>query len=339
MATIADIACAAGVHKSTVSRVLSGVEPASRFNPRTRERILRTAATLGYQHNPLAQALRGSRSHMLGIIVPTVTHPFRVTMIESIESVARQRGYYVMVSETTLDANGAVQNSLLTVKGINALVLVGESNLDSAQLRSVQRAKTIVSAAGGPESADVPAFQIDYRRSITLALEHLTDLGHRDIILICSPASVEGRERVATFREFYMARGLTLPTDFIYAVPAATNWSPAAILDNGAALLHALWARRSRPTAVIGGGSLRSAGLLRAAHVAGVRVPDELSIVATADGPLVAYTTPALTAVDEHIGDIGRDAATLVLDLLEGRAGAPPRVALPELIVRESTAK
>ena len=133
-------------------------------------------------------------------------------------------------------------------------------------------------------------------------------------------------------------------TDFIYAVPAASNRSAGAILADGAALFEVLWARPRRPTAVIGGGSLRSAGLMRAVHTAGLRVPEDLSIVATADGPLVAYTTPALTSVDEHIAEIGRDAAKLLLDLLEGKKSdqpdAPPSsVAPPELIVRESTAR
>jgi LacI family transcriptional regulator len=344
MTTIADIAREAGVHKSTVSRVLGGAELASRFNRSTRERILRTASSLGYQGNPLAQALRGTRSRLLGVIVPTVTHPFRVTMIDSIEEVARQRGYYVLVSETTFDPAGRAQNSLLTTTGINALVLVGESGLDLAQLRSVLPIKVLVSAAHSLPALDIPALPIDYRRSIQLALEHLIGLGHREIALICSPDSEEGRARVSAFRDCFAKLGLPEPTDFIYAVPAASNRSAGAILADGAALFDVLWARSQRPTAVIGGGSLRSAGLLRAVHTAGLRVPEDLSIVATADGPLVAYTTPALTSVDEHIAEIGRDAAMLLLDLFEGKQsdhpGAPPaNVAPPELIVRESTAR
>lgn len=342
MVTIADIGREARVHKSTVSRVLGGAEPASRFNPQTRERILEAAARLGYEGNPLAQALRGTRSRLLGVIVPTLTHPFRATMIESIEAVARERGYYAIVGETTIDAQGVARSRLLTTTGINALIVVGESPLDLAQVQSIRETKAIVGAAAPALAERIPTFSIDYRTSVELALEHLVGLGHRDITLICSPETVEGRERIATYRRFFEARGLGVPRNFMYPVPGSGAVSTGTILADGEACFKSLMDRRRPPTAILGGGSLRSIGMLRAACSLRVRVPQDISILAHTDGPLVGYTTPALSAVDEHIAEIGRDAATYVLDLVERHREASahlptPRVRAPQLVVREST--
>jgi DNA-binding LacI/PurR family transcriptional regulator len=224
---------------------------------------------------------------------------------------------------------------------VNALVLLGKSSFNPKLLGSLSSTKAIVSVAHAIDLAGVPAFLIDSRRSVELALDHLVALGHREILLLCTPESVEGQEHIAAFRAFYAGRRLAEPAEFVYPVDSnSQEGSPAAILAAGAALFNAVWARRPRPTALIRSGSLRSAALLRAAHGAGVRVPQDLSVVATADSPLVGYTVPALTAVDEHIAEIGRDAATLALDLLEAKtrvASVSAHVTEPELVIREST--
>lgn len=342
MATIADVARLAGVSKSTASRVLNDAPTAVRISEDTRRRILQAADELRYRGNPFARAIRSARSQLLGVVSVSLVHPFWVSVIERIEEVARERGYYLLLSESSPSWTGAVPSDLLTANGINALLLLGDVALDDRWLDSAaSQGKAIVTVACDLDHPKVPAVALDNRRAIDLALEHLTALGHERIVLHGSVQHWEGRQRIEAFRDFFRRRGRPAPVDFLRQV-GQTLWSPslARLLADGVDALDEFLARPEPPTAVISLSSLRATGLVGQAYRRGVRVPEKLSVIAFGDSALAEHAIPRLTAIDERVAEHGRLAASLVLDMLEQKvsaSGLAPTLLEPHLVIREST--
>lgn len=342
MATIADVARLAGVSKSTASRVLNDAPSAVRISAATQKRVLKVAKELGYRGNPFARAIRSARTQLLGVVAVSLVHPFWVAVIESIEEVARQRGYYLLLSEAPASRQDSSAPDLLTATGVNALLLLGDLPVDRDWLdKALAQGKTIVTVAWDLGRPEVPSVVLDNRLAMHLALEHLTDRGHEQIVLSGNPHTWEGRERIAAFRQFVATRGMAAPDDFIRPI-RDRGWPPSIgqLLSDGAAALDEIWQRRERPTAVISGSSVRATGLLGHAYRRGIRVPDDLSVVAFADSALVEHSVPSLTAIDERVGGQGKLAATLVLDLLEQKRalnGSHLHRIEPRLVIRDST--
>jgi DNA-binding LacI/PurR family transcriptional regulator len=330
-ATTRDVAALAGVSQPTVSLVLSG-NPRARVASDTRARVLDAARQLGYQPNLLARGLVSRRSYAIGVIVPDLDNPFFTEVVSGAERVAAQEGYAVLLC----DARGAdLERHLhtLTARQVDGIILDAgaAAKLDKSD-RLVGQNIVLVDELSGRW----PGVATDAPAAGRLAAEHLLALGHRRLAFVGPATESYGfrmRERgfVAALRE----RGVSLGSERLRRAPAS--------VAGGMAAMRELLALPETPTAVFCANDLVAIGALKVCLNAGVRVPEQLSIVGCDDIEMARVVTPELTTVMVPARGLGARAARLLLERLSGspqrtrRTGAKP---LPvELVVRGTTAR
>jgi len=331
--TITDVARAANVHPSTVSRVLNGRVELSLL-PETRERVIAAATRLGYRPSALARGLRLRRTFTLGMLVPDITNPVFPSIIKGVEGAAYARGYHLILCNT--DDSFEREASYLRVLRewrVDGLLIASSSTADStiAELRREKFPFVLLNSAS--RASDDPAVAPDNRLGVTAALEHLIELGHRRIGLIAAPQSTTtGQERLiaarAALRRHHLAHDEAL-------VAVADSFSE----PSGYRAARRLLLGGEPPTAIFGANDLIALGAIRAAREAGLAVPVDLSVVGFNDIPQSALFDPPLTTVHLPQEEMGVLAASLLIDHLEGRSLARRRIVLEtELVVRGSTA-
>ena len=329
--TIRSVAMAAGVSVSTVSNVLSGRH--EQMAVATRERVLEAIARLNYQPNHVARSLVTRRTATIGLIMSEVTNSLYPPVTVGAEEACRQAGYGLLLAnaEDAEDERRAV--ALMRAKQVDALVVFAISLLeaDHEHLYAAQAAGMPVVAINRVVPVDAPlsAVWFDHRGGGRLATSHLVDLGHRRIAHLAGPASrLTGIHRRQGYEAALHAARIPLEP----ALVATGDYSFAS----GEALMSELW--RQRPTAVFVGGDAMALGALRALARLGVRVPDDLSLVAFGNPDFVRYATPAITTVDLPVAAAGRVAVELALRRMRYPEEKEVRLLDTTLLVRETTA-
>jgi LacI family transcriptional regulator len=326
--TIQDVARAARVHPSTVSRVLNA-RPELLLRVETRERVVAAAERLGYRPSVLARSLRLRRTLTLGMLVPDIANPFFPPIIKGAEDVAHERGYTLVLCNT----------ADVPEREATYLRVLRERQVDGALIASTRMADATITglrADGFPfvlvnratrGSSDL-AVTVDNRHAAGEAIAHLAALGHRRIAQVAGPhTTATGAERVAGARRALLSRGLDASV-----VVEAEAWSESAGYRAARRLLIA-----DPPTAIFGANDLIALGVLRAAREAGLRVPDDLSVVGFNDIGESALID--LTTVHVPQEEMGAAAARLLIGALEREPIAERRVVLAaRMVVRGSTA-
>lgn len=328
---MADVAALAGVSHQTVSRVLND-HPNVREE--TRERVLEAIGRLGYRRNRAARALVTARTSTIGIL--TVGSEFfgPQSTVLAVEAAARARGYFVSV--TSLDGydvdSALVALNHLVDQGVDGVVVV-------APLEHVTRAideaalnipVVVVAARTDAPAADAVQYvYVDQRDGARQATEHLLGLGHRAIVHVSGPIGwFDAAERLRGWREAMGDAGCE-------AVEAAAgDWFAASGFDVGGGLVEKV--RSGAVTAVFAANDYLAIGLLRAFWEAGLKVPEDVSVVGFDDLQSSAYYIPALTTVRQPFAEVGRAALAALLDGAS-TPGEPPVLA-PSLVPRGSSA-
>lgn len=331
-----DVAAAAGVSQSTVSRILNDSPARIDVSRETRARVQAIASELGYRPHPIARALRGAPTMLLGAVVRDITDPFFAAAIEALSIEAKQRGYSVVLGHARAKADEALAlTAVLESRHCDAIVLLGDfrgerrlvDDLRSAQVR-------IVGLWHGLERGrPFPTVGVDNRAGICAALDHLVASGHRRIAYVGEEVG-DMHERHAAYRSYLAAAGLEAPRGYARLVANST--------DGGGLALAALLEQPQRPTAIMAGTDVLAMGVIHGAWERGVDVPGALSVIGFDDIPLASATVPSLTTVKMPIAEI----AAAGVDLAIGDGGwaaqedgeAPRLVFQPQLIVRASTA-
>ncbi|MEV0384917.1 LacI family DNA-binding transcriptional regulator [Nonomuraea sp. NPDC050643] len=335
--TMRDIAAAAGVSQSTVSRVLSGAPTAVPIAPETRQRVLRTARELGYRPNPLARGLRGASTNLIGAVVRDFSDPFFAGAIEALVVESMTHGYNVVLGHAPVRA-GEEAVSLTTVletRHTDAVVLLGDMQEHPQVLADLRDSIVpVVALWPGTSPREFPTVDADDRAGIQAGLSHLVALGHTRIAFVNAELPNEYRAREDAYLDFMGERFGAVPPGYAERCPST--------LAGGDAALRRLMDRPDPPTAVVASTDVVAVGVLHAAHSLGVTVPDRLSVVGFDDILMAAHTVPALTTVRMPISEIVGYAVTQAVRLAREPAGAqrPPvlEVFKPALVVRDSTA-
>ena len=331
--TMQDIAHAAGVSQSTVSRVLNDAPTSVPIAAETRERVREVAERLGYRPNPLARGLRGARTMLLGVIVREITDPFFSMAIEALSTEALSRGYNVVLGSAHSKADEAIAlRAVLETRHCDAILLLGDMRDEPKSLEDLRASQTpVVALWHGTVLEGIPTVNIDNRAGIIAALDHLRGLGHERIAFIGGRPLGDIRERRTAYLEHLAAVGLEVPEDFVQNV---TN-DPAG----GDLALRTLMGLADPPTGVVCSTDNLAVGVLHGASDLGLRVPEHLSVVGFDDIPLTSYTVPPLTTVRMPIAEMSGVAARLAMDELteEESVELHAYVAVPSLVVREST--
>jgi DNA-binding LacI/PurR family transcriptional regulator len=335
--TMQDIADAAGVSQSTVSRVLTGAPNAIPINPATRERILEMARLMRYRPNPLARGLRGAKTMLLGVIVREITDPFFAGAVDAISVEANRRGYNVVLGHAHSKTDEAIAlRAVLETRHCDAILLLGDTSDQPRLLDELCDSNVPVVALwqGSASMPGISVIDVDNKWGVNALMDHLLGLGHRKIAFI-GGAFVEGRligdigDRRLAFLERASAEGLELPDGFV--CDAQNTFA------GGSGAFKALMALPERPTAVIATTDVLAIGALYAAGKMGLAVPGDVSIVGFDDLPIAEYTTPSLTTMCMPIAQMAEAGVSAAVDDDNDRDTVTIQVLQPQLVVRDSS--
>jgi len=333
--TMRDIARAAGVSQSTVSRVLNDAPTRVPIAADTRERVLAAAHQLGYRPNPHARSLRGASTMLIGAVVRDFSDPFFAGAIEALAVEAMARGYNVVIGHAHGRVDeGIALTSVLETRYTDAIVMLGDMQDQPRLLDDLRNSSVpVVATWQGTSPREFPTVDVDERAGIIAGLEHLMALGHRRIGFVSGRLPGDNWQRQDAFVEVANQRLGGVPDGFVQVVDNS--------LAGGEAALGALLELGDPPTAVVTSTDLVALGVLHAAYNQSRIVPDQLSVVGFDDLLLAAHTVPALTTVRMPIAEIVREAVELAIELARDPAASrEPRVKVyePTLVIRQSTA-
>ena len=331
-----DVARAAGVSHQTVSRVLNN-QPNVRAE--TRERVLAAIADLGYRRNSAARALVTRRSGTIGVLSHSSTLYGPVLTLNSVEQAVREAGMFVSLASLR-NADDAILSGALEhflEQGVEGLIVIAPVPAVVQAATALASRLPIVLVTAGEQVApsvstaapDLRSVGVDQVAGARAATEHLLSLGHRRIVHVSGPREwFDAAARVAGWSSALEAAGVTAP-DLLEG-----DWTAAS----GAAAAAALMAE-TLPTAVVAGNDLMALGLIKAFTDAGVRVPEDVSVVGFDDSDGSAHFRPALTTLRQDFGELGRQCVDLMLGLLGGGGEAGATLIQPRLVVRQSTSR
>jgi LacI family transcriptional regulator len=327
--TIHDVARAAGVSTSTVSRALNG---SGRISSRTRQHVTQIAEAMGYQPNDLARSLLAKRSQTIAVLVPDITNPFFPELVMGIERVAAARGHLVLLCNSATEESTWRDLAALRRRQVDGIILIG-ARLSADRLAAVTSGIPVVTVDREVPLPGASVVQSDHRAGGHAATSHLIGLGHRAIAHVAGPSWLS----VAQLRRSGYADALAaarLPADERLVVEGDF------LETGGYAAAHELIGRGTEFTAVFAANDLMAIGVLAALEEHGRAVPGEVSVIGFDDIHLASYIRPRLTTVRQDIYRLGTRAAEILIDRLDAPGAAAPtqETITAELVVRESTA-
>lgn len=327
--TLADVATHAGVDRSVISRVMNS-DPGLNIRPETRERVLASVKALGYRPNAAARTLRTRQSRTFGLFIPDYANPVYAEIIKGAEAAAADRECVLVTGSGRVADSAKAFLDLLADGRVDGLLLAGGVRA-SATLAALRESRMPWLLLNWSMTDATRHIVLDDEGAAAMAVEHLVSLGHRRIAHLAGPdGSDTASRRASGYRAAMRLHGQA--PDPALAVRADYT------AEGGFQAMTELLGRTPRPTAVFVANVASAIGALRAAYRCGVRVPDELSIVAVHDLPLAEYLVPALTTVRMPLEELGRrgvekltttDPDTPVAETVDGPM---------ELVLRESTA-
>lgn len=330
--TLRDVARLAQVHPGTVSRALNA-DTRALVNEETALRVIAAAEELGYRPNPLARGLKTRRSLTVGVLVPDLTNPLFPPIVRGIEDRLAEAGYTPLIVNTDNDPVRE-RRDFETMRArqvdgfITATARVDHELLD--EIASVGLPLVLVNRR--VEDGTLPSATADDSAGIRLAVEHLAELGHRDIAHIAGPQDLStGHQRYEGFVAAMRALDLRVHPGLIRFARAFTE-------PEGARACEELFASGERFSAIVAGNDLIALGCYDILLQRGMRCPHDLSVVGFNDMPFAQRFSPPLTTIAIPHYEIGTAAAELLLERLQD-PGVPAReiVLAPRLVVREST--
>lgn len=318
MANINDVARRAGVSTATVSRALAN--PVS-VRPETRDAVLEAVKALGYVPNRAARNLRARSSRMILVVVPWLTNSFFPPLFRGLEKEATRQGYGTILSEQALSTDQ--QARLLDMAGagfFDGAILFAEP-MQQPGARSLATADMPVVYAAMQTDATAHAVCVREREAVIEQTIHLLAHGHRRFLYVSGGAgNPNDIQRYDGFLTALAEAGIGVDGH----VRVEGDWSYASGYAAGDAWLD-LHARGGAPTAVFAIGDIMAIGFMRRLLSAGIRIPEDVSVVGFDGIEATLYCHPTLTTVEQPAEAMGAAAARLTIDLLEGR-DAPRRI-------------
>lgn len=328
--TLRTVAEVAGVHTSTVSRILNKQLGASSHTaaPKTAQRVIAVAKALGYTPNPSAKSLRTRRTNHIGVLVPMLSDMVLATIYEGIEDAAERRGYSTYVANSLDDpARRERQTEIMLARHPDA-VIFGDADYSSDFLERQQERGYPFCLVSRRANGFLSSTTDDYRGG-QLAAEHLLGLGLTDAAVLAGrPFASTAIDRTAGFVDTFRKAGHPIPDHVIAYGPFDTV--------GGRTAMQAVLATGARPNALFATNDFAAIGAIGALRDAGLIAGVDVAVIGYNDIPLSQALPMPLTTIYSPLRQMGAQAVELVLQLLDGRH--PESVLLaPELRAREST--
>ena len=344
MVTIRDVAKESGFSSTTVSIVLNNA-PLARYIPATtKKRIERAAKKLGYRPNLFARSLRSKRSHTVGVMVFDIVDPYCTPILRGIENSLYQSNFLPILTDAHNERSRFERYlEMLLDRRVEGLVLLANwLFLDINLLGDLEKSSVPTAIISCELKTDaISSVIVDNEIGAHLALEHLYSLGHRKIAFIRGPkALADSAPRWKGIRNFAKESGLQIDSRLVVDLPESRD--PLSSFEAGYKLTEDLLKQKRPFTAILAFDDLTAFGTIRALTKAGIRVPEQCSVVGFDDVATCAIYTPPLTTVRQPMESMGATAVSIVVDginaALEKReTSATHRKVAPELVVREYT--
>jgi DNA-binding LacI/PurR family transcriptional regulator len=337
--TIVDIAEKAGVAPMTVSRV---VNENGYVSEAMRKRVMRVVKELNYHPNGLARSLKRQRTHVVGILLPDIANPFSAQLVSGIQEIFLARGYalFICTSERSTEREQAGLSALFDHRVDGIIVATRETPTGNEWLsRLVERNLPMVLVGREFPHPQVDRVTADHRKGGYEATKYLISTGHKRIGFVgVSMANGKGLRRFQGYLAALRDHKLPVEEELIVG-PDAISGPGYSTQNDGYQGMKRLLSLSKLPTAAFARNDFTAIGAMCALHDAGLAVPDDVSIVGFDNVPLAAYTSPPLTTVDQPTVEQGRQAASLLLERIEGdKARERREINLNcHLIIRQST--
>jgi len=329
MATnVNDIAAMTGVSNATVSRAFREPEKVS---AKTRDKVLAAAASLGFTPNSLAGNLKQGKSNKILVLVPDITNPYFSPIVQTIEKVANQRGYSVLLGNTEDDPEREDKYAnMLFAKQADGIII--NSQRIPFNIDSLKPPFPVVSTSELVNHKDIYKVSVDNIAIGEMATSHLLSLGHKKIAVISGTKGLESCNfRLEGYKKALNKAGIKYDPELVYY----THYSA----ETGAEAAKKLVADFSGVTAIFSFGDLISIGILHALNKLNYKVPENISLVSVDDIAIAKYCNPPLTTIAQPKILIGESCANILLDIIENKEPKEKvRMLEHELIIRESTA-
>ncbi len=330
--TIEDIARLAGVSRSTVSRVINGQ---SGVRPAVRERVQEVIVSNGYAPQAAARQLVTQRTRAIGLILPDMAdnifgNPIFALMGQGVSQVCTQEGYVSMQFMGQRNVEEEMFFSLLRSRHFDGVILISGEYGDPCPAFLKNANIPYVRIGHDPNQNDLKYVDINNVEAARSAVRHLARLGHRRIAMIKGLArDICSAERYEGYKQALFEAGIALDEELV----GEGDWTAAC----GYKLTRRFLQLSSPPTALFSSNDIMVAGVVRAVHESGIKVPDDLAIVGFDDLDQTTMIFPELTTIRQPCVEMGASAAKMLIEQLEHENTEQEHAILPTtLVIRES---
>jgi LacI family transcriptional regulator len=320
--TIEEVAAAAGVSRATVSRVMNGRTTVA---PEIAARVQAAADRLQYRPSNVARSLSLGRTNTVALVVPDLGNPMFQQVLRGAMAAAAESGYRILVAETAESVTEEAETALEARLRCDALILASPRMPEEELTALLVRAAPVI-VLNRPVG-HAPTLAVDYAHGMGAIVDHLVDLGHRDLAYLAGPsnaasnqARLQGLAEAARRHPFLRVR----------TIPAGTT------IEDGYRVADEVL--ESRATSALAFNDLIAFGLLARLNETGVAVPGDISVTGFDGIELSRYATPSLTTASVSQVALGRRAWERLVTVMESeQAGTEPEMITPELVVRASS--
>ena len=343
--TLLDVASACGYSVSTVSIVLSEAPLSQNVAASTRERIRKMALQLGYHPDAYARSLRRRRSQTIAVLAYDLSDPFCIPIVRGIQAGLQPANYLPLLMDTQTQRRlfDTYLKMILERRAEGVIVIASWIFEETNLLADIEKNHVPLVIVGRDLTGrKISSLFVDNEAGGVLAMRHLSELGHRKIAVIKGPEELfDSEPRWAGVRRAAVEAGIDIDPRLVFQLPNLTD--PASGFEGGLEFARQILATRRPFTAVLAFDDLTALGVVRGLAEAGLKVPEDCSVVGFDDVLPAIVSTPGITTIHQPLREMGLLAAQWAVQGIDAREIGkrnPARMhkALPELVVRKSTA-
>jgi LacI family transcriptional regulator len=328
-----DIAKDLGISQATVSKVLREHPD---IGAKTRQRVLQRIKELDYQPNSLARSLATGRSYLIGLVAPSLLHPFFAQIARALSNVIRDKGYSLIVASSEEDPELEKEEiSRLLARRLDALVIASAGSGVEQFTRMDNKAQPYVLIDRDLTGLVANFVGVNDEKVGRLATEHLIDMGCRRVAHIRGRDNSTGTGRIEGYRQALRHRGVSYSEDYV----VRANHTDAGATRQGAQAMRLLLDRDPKPDGVFCFNDPLAIGAMSTILDSGLRIPEDIALIGCGNLPNNDCLRVPLSSIDQQSQMIGQRAAELVLSLIESEQLPRARTIIlePTLVVRSST--
>lgn len=325
--TMAELARKCGFSKATVSRALAD-DP--RVKPETKALIQEMAARYNYRPHAVARSLAKRRTQTIGLMFPkaprTIADPFFLEYLQGVSETLFEAGFSLLIPQLSKERVTYTLQQLIAHRRVDGIILT-EPKVEDERIQLLQESKVPFVFLGSTVNEDVSWVDGDNRGGIKMGVEALGALGHRRIATITGePGLVSTEKRLRGYEDGLHALGLEVDESLIWQGDFTRQGGYQAVAE------HLELIRAGAVTAILACNDLMAIGAIQALTEAGIKIPEEVSVLGFDGIEVGKYLSPPLTTVQQPVYRLGREVARILLGLIEGEHG-PVQITLPVTIV------